>query len=948
MSRLTNRFRWKKLACAALMPALLLASPGCSRTFWREQADDDSYLALTEKLTDPRWAVPRIEVTPDPRSRFYDPYDPDAAPLPPDDPAAHVYMHWVDGWEGYKCWHKFGDMMTVENPQWLAQFGFSTDDVDPLTGAISPPVPELTDVTLTQAVELAQLHNRDYQFQIEEVFLTALAVTFQRFQFGVRYLGSNGVEPTVNSTTTIVPHGPGDNTSLGIAGGISQLLPAGTQWAVEFANNTIWLFGGGSETSSISNLSFSIVQPLLFGAGRIIGLEGLTQAERNLLYEARDLARLRQVIFTDVVGGSFGFLSLLQQSQTIRNQRGNIGRLEEQVERLLAQSARNELFANAELQEWPQDAPALGQLNELLPPSLSGKLSYDPDVNRLRWAARTPITDEEVQLLRNLSQDPGFQRAVDSIVTTLRTRVSTLDVLQLQSSLASSVNNLRAAERSLQDNLDSFKILLGLPPDMKFTIDDTLLLPFEIIDPRIVALEEEAKDFVRTWGQLDETEVNVDNLRGAYVGFMKLVDDVLQNGLEVVVEDMERVKQVLPQRLEDLPEDAAAQLKEDILRAQTLLEGAKGEMTRISSDVREYARGLREDNLDLDYRLKAYEELNNLREDLIRLTQNLTVIQVSLRVELIEIQAFEMGIQEAVQVGLNNRVDLMNSRALVMDARRKVEVAANALLATLNVVAEADFNTPPGTKPFDFRGERSRLRAGFSFTAPLDQINERNAYRAALVQYQRERRDYMLAEDRVKQDIRDAWRQMFVLRQNLETSRRAVRIAALQYDSAVEQSNAPVSERQIQAGGGGSGRSGSGSGLAGNNLLNALNAILNAQNQLVQNWTNYERNRLNIYRDMGIMEVGEDGLWNDPFYRSQLNDQRQDALGQPFNLGPDCPPGGDFRGSSLGGGSAAAVLVEIPDRQGSDAAIPQEPDPAYGASRPVFGEPQRPGLPGQP
>ena len=50
---------------------------GCSRQFWRKQADTDSYNAIAEKLNNPHWQLPRINLTPDQRSRFYDPYDPD-------------------------------------------------------------------------------------------------------------------------------------------------------------------------------------------------------------------------------------------------------------------------------------------------------------------------------------------------------------------------------------------------------------------------------------------------------------------------------------------------------------------------------------------------------------------------------------------------------------------------------------------------------------------------------------------------------------------------------------------------------------------------------------------------------------------------------------------------------------------------------------------------------
>ncbi|MDB4439988.1 hypothetical protein N9153_03590, partial [Planctomicrobium sp.] len=188
-----NKMRkWKVLGSSLLGLAVATSSVGCSRSFWRQQADTDTYEAITEHLTDQRWAVPRIDITPDPRSRFYDPYDPDAAPLPPDDPAAHTYMHWVGGWEGYKCWHQFGDLMSVENPQWLANFGMTPEMIDDVTGEYVTQVPEIRDLKLTQAVELAQIHDRDYQFELEDLFLNALDVTFERYQLGIRYLEPTG------------------------------------------------------------------------------------------------------------------------------------------------------------------------------------------------------------------------------------------------------------------------------------------------------------------------------------------------------------------------------------------------------------------------------------------------------------------------------------------------------------------------------------------------------------------------------------------------------------------------------------------------------------------------------------------------------------------------------------------------------------------------------------
>ena len=36
-------------------------------------------------------------------------------------------------------------------------------------------------------------------------------------------------------------------------------------------------------------------------------------------------------------------------------------------------------------------------------------------------------------------------------------------------------------------------------------------------------------------------------------------------------------------------------------------------------------------------------------------------------------------------------------------------------------------------------------------------------------------------------------------------------------------------------------------------------------------WVTYEANRLNIFRDMGIMEIDPRGVWTDPFYLQMDN-----------------------------------------------------------------------------
>ncbi len=846
---------------------LPISSIGCSRAFWRKQADEDSYDAIVENLDNPLWAVPRIDITPDPRSRFFDPYDPDFEPLPPDDPAANVYMHWVDGWLGYQSWHKFGMLLSVENPHWLENFQMRPQ-FNPETGEYQQPLPEIQRMTLGQAIEISLINNRDYQFELERLFLAALAVTFERFQFGVRYLGFRGV-PGADTLFNWQPDGgPRDTAALNSNFGVSQLLPTGGQWIVELTNNTLWLFAGENSTSTASVLSFSLVQPLLFGAGRKVVLEALTQRERLLLYAVRDLARFRQEFFVDIVTS---YLNLLEQVQLIRNSESNIFRLREQVEALQVVASQRPGAIREPLVALP---PGLE-----FPESVRDNIEFDAEKGELIWYG--PMSPEQQEIMLTLSNDPVYQATVGELVQRLTLETVTLDVLNLKSSLANSINRLRSQEQGLQDRLDAFKIQLGLPTDFIITIDDSLLKPFQFIDVSLTGMEQDIRDFITVWGTLDDDEPDREDVAFVVQHFEELLTRSADTALGLLREDMAQVDANLAERLESLPTDEArAQVKYDVARDKRLFADAVATLEDVRTQMDTLVQKIQNPDLPFADVKLSVEEIKSHQEDLLKAIQSLQVVQVGIRTELISVQPFDIPMEDAVNLGLENRVDLMNQRAFVMDARRLEEVAANALRSTLDVEVSGDIRTPVGTDILDFRGDISDLRVGLGFDAPMDLIRERNAYRTTLIAYQRARRDYMLFEDQVKLQIRTSWRSLAVLKQNLETQRQAIRIAAAQFDNAVEQANAPPAPGQQRGGA---------AGLAGQNLQQALQNVLTAQNGLIGIWVDYEQSRLNIYRDMGIMEIGPDGVWSDPFYREQIYGTDPSFPGPPGYNGPQQP-----------------------------------------------------------
>ncbi len=887
--------RLRRALCIALITSLASCG-GCSRPFWRSQADFDAYNLLFEKTADARWDVPRLTLESDPRSRIFDPFDPDLAPLPPDDLTANQYMHWVHGMRGYKSWHKFGAALSVENPQWLEQFDLAPEDfqVDWLPDAADAAEPSanpwahtIRNLTLEQAIELANINSREYQQQLENVYLSALALTFARFQFNVRYLGLSGTEPTaglnyINQPSTL------DRLEYNKKFGVSQLLPTGGQWAAELANNTIWLFSTPGQTNSASVLSYSIVQPLLAGAGRKVVLENLTLNERQVLYNIRTLARFRKIFFANTVvndSSSGGYLGVLRQIQQVENQRSNLRELNIQINKLRAINSKPPKTVRESLAAWPFGLE--------IPDEFADRLSYDADNRQLIWQG--VLNDADVERLLALSNDPEFQEAVRSLGAAYRLEVITLDLAQLLNRQATSQNTLRSAEANLLDNIDEFKLQLGLPTSFQISLERSLLKPFELIDPRLDGVEDRLQDIITQWGDINDDDPAADQLQAVCDSLAGLHRDLLRDGLELVGQDLAREEANRPSRMSRLSsEKTRQQVQRNGERDRLLFRRNQEDLEALGQGLAILQSRITELELTPAERAKILGLFRDVREELLQIAQRLKVVQIGVRSELITLPAFEMALEHAVFFALENRLDLMNARAQVMDARRAMEVAANRMEGVLNVVTRGDIRNTGGHDPFDFRADQSTFQAGLQFTAPLDQVLVRNNYRASQVAYQQARRNYMALEDNVKLSVREAWRQLFVLSNNFETSRQNLRYAAIQLDLAVENAALPVAAGQAPIPQVGQAARGTGTGNQGLNLLNALQTILNAQNDLINIWVEYERNRINIHRDLDIMEIDERGLWRDAAY-VPASGIAPALLSEPADVVPPQPAAGVFR-----------------------------------------------------
>ncbi len=860
--------------------ALSLFVTGCTRQHWREQADTKTYTAMADKFSDPRWELPRVDLTPDPNSRFYDPYDPDKPPLPPDDPKSHEYMHWVYGMRGSKHWHDNGDIPTVENPAWLEPYG-GDESVVTCNYSTGGTLPEIKNLTLEESLGLSYRHSREFQTDLENLYLTSLALTFERFRFDVQFFGISNRAPSSDLNFDAAPGRFSNLTSTNRAG-INKFFPTGGQFAAELANNTLWLFSGPNNSNTQSLLSYSLVQPLLRNGGRKFALENLTQAERSVLYAIRDFSRYRMGFFTNIVagtrssagvsgvGGQFagnGYLSLLGQLQTIENLKFNIRLQEQQLAQLRAQAsqeARNEVSFTSV--PGPNDTFALPP-GFTFPPSVQGQFAFDQEAGLLRL--RGDLTEAQLREIEAATDNVEFTQAVRRLAQRAGLEVVTINVAQIETQLANSRIQLANQQIQLQSSIDTFKFALGLPTDTLITIDKSMLKPFELIDPRLVALQDAFRFYIRDVSAINEDDPSNAELLKVAEKLDALRLQLRRDGLDVIQNDFDTVRKQLKSNGKESSTavdtdvtDPAAYVYDpelDQFIFNEILERLAAAEVRLQTLL----KLLQDGKQDLEARKALRTDLTKLQEAFYKETQGLARVQVDLRVEVIPLNPYSLPLQDAVNTALENRVDLMNQRSVVVDARRRMEIAANQLQATMNVVAQGSIGTRTlgqlNDNPLDFRAMNSDYQVGLQFTTPIQLVRERNVYRAAIIDYQRSRRNYMRQEDQVKLDIRNAWRQLTVLKRNFAVAKQQTRIAALQYDQTAEQTNAPLRQG-----------ANNNSGQQGLQLLQGFSAILSAQNNLIQIWVNFETNRLNIHRDMGIMQIDERGVWTDNYYQDRL------------------------------------------------------------------------------
>jgi len=205
---------------------------------------------------------------------------------------------------------------------------------------------------------------------------------------------------------------------------------------------------------------------------------------------------------------------------------------------------------------------------------------------------------------------------------------------------------------------------------------------------------------------------------------------------------------------------------------------------------------------------------------------------------------YEIDESVAVRLALENRLDLRIANGSVYDAQRQVVVAADALKAGLNLGADARFAGDDADGALSFQG--TQYSGLVSLDLPIDprsRTRERNTYRTSLINLERATRAVQDLEDQIKLSIRSELRTLLESRESLKIQAQSVVVAEKRVRSAtlfLEAGRAQIRD-----------------------LLEAQDSLLSAQNSLTAAVVNYRTAELQFQRDLELLTITKEGLWEE-------------------------------------------------------------------------------------
>jgi hypothetical protein len=774
-------------------------------------------------------------------------------------------------------------------------------------------------VSADDAVRLALLHSREYQQNLEELYLSALDVSFERFRFDTQFFSANAfnfsttspLNTSAGNTNTSYRFDPLDVT-------VRKSFTTGSTLLAGLANSIVWSFNSTGTDSRVSTTLFdwTFVQPLLRSAGRERVLERLTVAERALLANVRSMELYRQGFYVQIMTGRAagggpsrrgGFLGGAGLEGFAGVGGGGFG----QVGRTVGGGGGG--FGGG------AGAAQLGGYMGLLQ-SMQEIRNQEDNVDRLR--SNLFRLEETLDELRTRSGEPQL---VSNILR------QDLQVAQARQALFSSETSLLSARNGFENTLDQFKMTMGLPPHLCVEIRDSLLDQFELIDRETIELQIELERLVADFGAVrlriaqhittttvpDETdptrtkairviqwypelEQDLRNLKEKLAPIRNIRQNLLADHLPRTRRDLQRLEQAIPRRKEYLaklrqrieesrqepcPLLPIPRITDEIFRSQrieVLLEEMRKQLEDLTTSVSQtYERSLtdRESRIDkllmegktytperlftelydgVLYPKKQIGVADQPPDVLVMLPGDilaLQLVQARVRTESIELAEVDIRAEEALEIARRYRLDWMNARAALVDSWRLIEFNADQLQSTLDIFFSGDVTDTRRTQ--DVVPFHLGQRTG-TLRAGLqfDAPITRLGERNTYRQALIEYQQARRSYYAFEDGIAQQLRARIRLIQNNQLFFELQRLAVIEAARQIDRNEDIRIESEL---------SGQATGAtAARDAVSALSDLLNAQNNFMGIWVNFEADRRSLDLALGTLQLDSEGLWIDP------------------------------------------------------------------------------------
>lgn len=317
---------------------------------------------------------------------------------------------------------------------------------------------EVPALSLVEVLQIAAENSREFQTRREALYLEALDLTLQRWDFSVQELGELGAFLSAD--------GDGEARTAGGNGRfvLSKLFESGARLLGSIGIDLARDVSSGDPWGAFSNLSLNVTQPILRGFGRDIVREPLTQAERNVLYEARSFERFRRTFAFDVASR---FFNVLAQVDTLDNEELN-------YQNLTRLRERNEAFAEAGLLSDIQVDQA--RQDELRAENrvVQARRALEDRLDALKLFLGLPV---EVPLMLDKSELEGIQRFEVSVEDLAEEDAATI-ALRERLDRANVLDRVEDAERRVGVMADALRAGLDLQLGVNATSDRNQLFDF--------------------------------------------------------------------------------------------------------------------------------------------------------------------------------------------------------------------------------------------------------------------------------------------------------------------------------------------------------------------------------------------------------------------------------------------------------------------------------------